>query len=73
MALYPMHGPVIVTLGAQDGGVAALDASLAQHAARGGADRTGDTGEWRTRPPASSEAAVSDLFAYAARDVAHSR
>ncbi|MGW7570800.1 hypothetical protein ACWGJV_31585 [Streptomyces tendae] len=26
--------------------------------------------EWRARPPASNEAAVSELLAYAARDVA---
>ena len=31
MALYPIHGPVIVTGRAQDGGVAALDDGLARH------------------------------------------
>ncbi|MEU6578212.1 hypothetical protein [Streptomyces sp. NPDC046805] len=29
--------------------------------------------EWRGRPPASNEAAIEELLAYAARDVASSR
>ncbi|MFD7284002.1 hypothetical protein ACFV80_45265 [Streptomyces sp. NPDC059862] len=70
MALYPVHGPVVVTGRAQDGGVAGLDDGLAQHAHAVAQTVRETLGEWRTRPPASNEAALSELLAYAARDVA---
>ncbi|MET9388105.1 hypothetical protein ABZY09_45790 [Streptomyces sp. NPDC002928] len=76
------HGPVpdpwagLVTGRAQDGDVAALDDGLAQHVhavAVAVAQTVRETlGEWRTRPPASNEAALNELLAYAARDVAPS-
>ncbi|GAB3177971.1 hypothetical protein [Streptomyces incanus] len=53
--------------------MAALGRDLVQHA-RAVAQTVRDTlAEWRTRPPASDEAAISELLVYAARDVAHSR
>ncbi|GAB1331743.1 hypothetical protein [Streptomyces sennicomposti] len=73
IALYPIHGPVIVTGRAQDGGVAALDDDLAQHAHAVAQTVRETLGEWRSRPPASNEAALSELLAYAARDVAPSQ
>ncbi|MGW7530257.1 hypothetical protein [Streptomyces sp. NPDC054783] len=69
IALYPIHGPVIVTGRAHDGGVAALDDALARHAHAVAQTVRETLGEWRTRPPASNEAALSELLAYAARDV----
>jgi hypothetical protein len=73
IALYPFHGPVVVTGRAEDGGVAALDDDLAQqvHAVAQTVRET--LGEWRSRPPASNEAALSELLAYAARDVGPSQ
>ncbi|SNX88479.1 hypothetical protein SAMN06272735_8930 [Streptomyces sp. TLI_55] len=67
--LYPIHGPVVVTGRAQDGELAALGDDLAEHA-HSVAQTVRDTlGEWRTRPPASNDAALSELLSYAARDV----
>lgn len=68
MALYPIHGPVIVT-GRAHGGLAALDDDLAQHAHAVAQTVRETLEEWRTRPPASNEAALSELLAYAARDL----
>ncbi|WP_435613655.1 hypothetical protein [Streptomyces sp. bgisy159] len=73
ISLYPIHGPVIVTGRAQDGGVAALDDDLAQHAHAVAQTVRETLGEWRSRPPASNEVALSELLAYAARDVAPSQ
>ncbi|MGW2766108.1 hypothetical protein [Streptomyces sp. NPDC001275] len=70
MALYPTHGPVIVTARAQGGEDASLDDGLAQHAHAVAQPVRETLGEWRTRPPASNEAALNELLAYAARDVA---
>lgn len=64
------HGPVVVTGRAQDGDVAALDDGLAHHAHAVAQTGRETLGEWRTRPPASNEAALNELLAYAARDVA---
>ncbi|MFF8867894.1 hypothetical protein ACF08B_38305 [Streptomyces sp. NPDC015139] len=70
MPLYPLAGPIVITGRAASGDVAALDNDLAQHA-KGVAQTVGDTlSEWRERPPASNEAAIKELLAYAARDVA---
>ncbi|MGW4823519.1 hypothetical protein ACWEP4_32375 [Streptomyces sp. NPDC004227] len=69
MALYPIPGPVVVTGRAQDGEVTGLDASLAQHAHAVAQTVRETLGEWRTRPPASNEAALNELLAYAARDI----
>ncbi|MCX4598284.1 hypothetical protein OG819_55085 [Streptomyces sp. NBC_01549] len=73
MALYPIHGPVIVTGRAQDGEAAALDDGLAQHTHAVAQTVRETLREWHTRPPASNEAALSELLAYAARDVAPSQ
>ncbi|MGW7824657.1 hypothetical protein ACWGLF_42850 [Streptomyces puniciscabiei] len=73
MALYPLHGPVVVTGRTPDGEAAALDDDLAEHA-RTVTQTVRDTLKaWRTRPPASNDAAISELLAYAARDVASSQ
>ncbi|MQY40666.1 hypothetical protein SRB17_86990 [Streptomyces sp. RB17] len=69
IALYPIHGPVIVTGRAHDGGMTALDDDLAQHAQAVAQTVCETLGEWRTRPSLSGEAALSELLAYAARDV----
>ncbi|GHE34294.1 DUF3846 domain-containing protein [Streptomyces capitiformicae] len=70
MPLYPLAGPIVVTGRTASGDVAALDDDLVQHA-KAVAQTVRDTlSEWRTRRPASNEAAVNELLAYAARDVA---
>jgi hypothetical protein len=51
MALYPIHGPVIVTGPADDGDVAPLDDDLAQHAHTVAKTVRETLGEWRTRRP----------------------
>ena len=73
IALYPIHRPVIVTGRAQDGEAAALDNGLARHAHAVAQTVRETLGEWRTRPPASNEAALSELLAYVARHVALSQ
>ncbi|POX48165.1 hypothetical protein C3489_27780 [Streptomyces sp. Ru71] len=73
IVLYPMHGPVVVTGRAEDGGVAALDDDLAQQAHAVAQTVRETLAEWRLRPPASNEAALSELLAYAARDVVPSQ
>ncbi|MFK4227549.1 hypothetical protein [Streptomyces sp. NPDC019890] len=73
MALYPLAGPIVVTGRTATGDVATLEDDLAQHA-KAVAQTVRDTlTEWRTRPPASNEAAISELLAYASRAVASSR
>ncbi|ALV39273.1 hypothetical protein [Streptomyces sp. CdTB01] len=72
MPLYPLAGPVVITGRTASGDMAALDNDLAQHA-KAVAQTVRDTvSEWRERPPASNEAAIKELFAYAAHDVASS-
>ncbi|MEU7305369.1 hypothetical protein [Streptomyces sp. NPDC007206] len=68
-ALYPLHGPVVVTGRSRDGDVAALDDDLARQAHTVAQTVRETVGQWRIRPPASDEAALSELLAYAARDV----
>jgi hypothetical protein len=63
LALDPIHGPVVVTGRAHDGGVAALDDELAQHAHAVAQTARETLRQWRTRPPASNEAALSELLA----------
>jgi hypothetical protein len=53
--------------------VADLDGDLAQHVHAVAQTVRETLGEWRVRPPASNEAALSELLAYAARDVAPSQ
>ncbi|MEU6510996.1 hypothetical protein [Streptomyces sp. NPDC046942] len=73
MTLYPLHGPVVVTGRTPDGEAAALDDDLAEHV-RTVAQTVRETLKaWKARPPVSNEAAISELLAYAARDVASSR
>ncbi|MGW1193227.1 hypothetical protein [Streptomyces sp. NPDC002559] len=73
MPLYPLHGPVVLTGRNGDGSAEALDDDLAQHA-RTVAQTVRETLQgWQVRPPASNEAAVDELLAYAVRDVAACR
>jgi hypothetical protein len=68
--LYSLTGPVVITGRTANGDVTALDDDLAQHA-KAVTQTVRDTlSEWRQRPPASNEAAIQELLAYAARDVA---
>jgi hypothetical protein len=70
MPLYPLAGPIVVTGRTASGDVTALDDDLVQHA-KAVARTVRDTlSEWRARPPASNEASVNELLAYAVRDVA---
>ncbi|MFB7511171.1 hypothetical protein [Streptomyces broussonetiae] len=73
MALYPLHGPVVITGRTPDGEAAALDDDLAEHARTVTQTVRQTLKAWKARPPASSEAAASELLAYAARDVASGR
>ncbi|MFG2463312.1 hypothetical protein ACGFWE_40545 [Streptomyces sp. NPDC048523] len=73
MSLYPFHGAVVVTGRTQGGEVCALDDELTRHV-HAVAQTVRETWEaWQTRPPASNEAAVRELLAYATRDVATNR
>ncbi|MEU9014635.1 hypothetical protein AB0D12_33740 [Streptomyces sp. NPDC048479] len=72
MALYPLAGPIVITGLTAAGDVTALDDDLVQHATAVAQTVRETLAQWRTRPPASNEAAISELLAYAARDVAHS-
>ncbi|WP_406482472.1 hypothetical protein [Streptomyces sp. NBC_01615] len=73
MTLYLLAGPVVVTGRTAAGDVTALDDDLVQHV-QAVAQTVRDTlSEWRARPPASNEAAIGELLAYAARDVASGR
>ncbi|MCX4598277.1 hypothetical protein OG819_55045 [Streptomyces sp. NBC_01549] len=73
MTLYPLAGPVVVTGRTAAGDVTALDDDLVQHV-QAVAQTVRDTlSEWRARPPASNEAAIGELLAYAARDIASGR
>ncbi|MFF1917054.1 hypothetical protein ACFVYE_37005 [Streptomyces sp. NPDC058239] len=73
MPLYPLHGPVVLTGRTGGGGVAALDDGLVQHARTVTRTVRETLVAWRMRPPASNDAAVSELLAYAARDIAARR
>ncbi|MEU9546389.1 hypothetical protein [Streptomyces mirabilis] len=72
-ALYPLAGPVVVTGRTASGDVTTLDDDLVQHAQAVAQTVRANVAQWRTRPPASNEAAIKELLAYAARDVASSR
>jgi hypothetical protein len=70
MPLYTLVGPIVVTGRTTSGDVTALEDDLVQHA-KSVAQTVRDTlSEWHARPPTSNEAAVNELLAYAARDVA---
>ncbi|MGX1266958.1 hypothetical protein [Streptomyces phaeoluteigriseus] len=72
-ALYPLAGPIVVTGRTAAGDVTALDDDLVQHV-QAVAQTVRDTlSEWSARPPASNEAAIGELLAYAAWDVASGR
>ncbi|WP_179023855.1 hypothetical protein [Streptomyces sp. IMTB 2501] len=73
MTLYPLHGPVVVTGRTPDGEAAALADALAEHARTVTQTVWETLKEWRARPPVSNEAAISELLAYAARDVGSGR
>ncbi|MGW3956459.1 hypothetical protein ACWEKM_37425 [Streptomyces sp. NPDC004752] len=70
MTLYPLAGTVVVTGRTGTGDVTALDDDLVQHATAVAQTVRETMARWRMRPPASNEAAIRELLAYAARDVA---
>lgn len=70
MALYPLAGLIVVTGRTASGEVTALDDDLAQHVRAVAQTVRETTSQWHARPPASNEAAMKELLAYAARDVA---
>ncbi|MFD7713847.1 hypothetical protein [Streptomyces sp. NPDC059786] len=71
--LYPIHGPVVVTGRTRDGEVAALEDGLARHVHTTAQTVRETLGEWRSRPPASSEAALHELLANVTRGVVPGR
>ncbi|MEU0031746.1 hypothetical protein [Streptomyces sp. NPDC006335] len=70
MPLYPLAGRIVVTGRTTSGDLTALDDDLVQHSKAVAQTVRATLTEWRARPPASNEAAVNELLAYAARDVA---
>ncbi|MFB8039598.1 hypothetical protein ACFC5Z_43350 [Streptomyces sp. NPDC056004] len=69
MPLYPLHGPVVLTGRTGDGAMAALDDKLMEDARTVTQTVRETLKEWQARPPASNDAAVNELFAYAVRDI----
>ncbi|MEU9214812.1 hypothetical protein AB0D27_45000 [Streptomyces sp. NPDC048415] len=69
----PLAGPIVITGRTDTGDLTALDDDLVQHVQAVAQTVRGTLQQWRTRPPASNEAAISELLASAARDVASSR
>ncbi|MGW1054933.1 hypothetical protein [Streptomyces sp. NPDC002521] len=55
---------------ASAGDITTLDEDLTPYAHAVAQTVRETLGEWRARPPASNEAAISELLAYAARDMA---
>ncbi|MEU9412225.1 hypothetical protein AB0E08_41935 [Streptomyces sp. NPDC048281] len=72
-ALYPLAGPIVVTGRTTTGDLSALDDYLVQHTQAVAQTVRDALAEWRDRPPASNEAAIRELLAYAARDIASRR
>ncbi|MFF6969369.1 hypothetical protein ACFY9G_39100 [Streptomyces anthocyanicus] len=71
-ALYLLAGPVAITGRTMAGELTGLDGDLVRHA-RVVAQTVRETlTEWRRRPPVSNEAAISELLAYATRDISAS-
>jgi len=66
---YQFYGAVVVTGGDGDGASTLLDDDLAGHAHTVAATVQSTMAAWRRRPPASTDAAVSELLAYVVRDV----
>ncbi|MFJ4634058.1 hypothetical protein [Streptomyces sp. NPDC088847] len=73
MPLYPLAGSIVVTGRTATGDVTALDDDLAEHAKAAAQTVRETLAQWGMRPPASNEAAIGELLAYVARDVASSR
>ncbi|MFE0930849.1 hypothetical protein ACFW4O_38115 [Streptomyces mutabilis] len=72
-ALYPLAGPAALTGRTTVGELTGLDGDLVRHA-RAVAQTVRETlTEWRGRPPVSNKAAISELPAYAARDISASK
>ena len=66
---YQLYGTVVVT-GRDDGGASsALDDDVAGHAHTVAATVQSTMAAWQQRPPASTDAAIGELLAYAVRDV----
>ena len=73
MPLYPLAGTIVVTGRMAAGEMTALDDDLTEHAKAVAQTVRETLTRWRARPPASNEAAIGELLAYVARDVASSR
>ncbi|GGP92017.1 hypothetical protein [Streptomyces melanogenes] len=71
--LYPLAGTIVVTGRTTDGDVTALENDLAEHVQVVACTVRETLTQWRRQPPVSDEAAIGELLAYAARDVASSR
>ncbi|WP_437080930.1 hypothetical protein [Streptomyces sp. enrichment culture] len=72
-ALYPLAGPVAMTGRATAGELSGLDSDMVGHA-RAVAQTVRETlTERRRRPPVSNGAAISELLAYATRDISASK
>ncbi|MFD9797157.1 hypothetical protein ACFWXK_40190 [Streptomyces sp. NPDC059070] len=72
-ALYLLAGTLVITGRTTDGHITALDDDLTQHV-HAVVDTVQETlTQWRQRPPHSGEAAIGELLACAARDVAPRR
>jgi hypothetical protein len=67
---YELFGDIVVTGRTQDGDAQALPARLAEQARAVTATTLETIQRWRQKPPASNEAGLNELLAYAARDVA---
>ncbi|MET7520445.1 hypothetical protein ABZS88_45390 [Streptomyces sp. NPDC005480] len=70
MSLYPLHGTVVVTGRNADGDVTGLAEDLVHQAEAVVAMVRETAGRWREQPPLSNDAAVEELLAYAARELA---
>ncbi|WP_042373873.1 hypothetical protein [Streptacidiphilus neutrinimicus] len=66
---HQFYGDVVVTGRAPDGTTAPLATNLAEQVRTITTTTLETVWLWQRRPPASNEAALSDLLAYAARDI----
>ncbi|WP_042422318.1 DUF3846 domain-containing protein [Streptacidiphilus anmyonensis] len=67
---YELFGDVVITGRTSDGDAEALPARLAEQAHTVTATTLETIRRWQQHPPASNEAGLNELLAYAARDVA---
>ncbi|MEU1264547.1 hypothetical protein ABZ473_21130 [Streptomyces cellulosae] len=72
-ALYPLAGPVAITGRETAGELTGLDGDLVGHARAVAQTVCEALTEWRRRPPVSDGAAISELLAYATREISASK